>query len=152
MQNDNLLKQRIGLRISQAGHLCKAYAIQTFSAHNFIITPEQFTVLSVLIENDGLYQRQISTMTMKDRPNITRIINILEKLELINRVSDTNRRKIYKIFITEKGKNVYGEVLPVILKIWKETIKDIDENELNTCIDVIEKIKHNLCNNTVLQL
>ena len=152
MQNEILKTQKIGLKLSQVGTLSRMFAIQTFAAKGFIITPEQFTVLSVLIENDGLYQRQISAITLKDRPNITRILNILEKLNLISRVSDTNKRKIYKIFITEKGKKVYEEVLPVILDIWKATCEGIEINSLYSCIDVIEKIKQNLSKNTILQI
>ena len=129
MQNEILKTQKIGLKLSQVGTLSRMFAIQTFAAKGFIITPEQFTVLSVLIENDGLYQRQISAITLKDRPNITRILNILEK-----------------------GKKVYEEVLPVILDIWKATCEGIDINSLYSCIEVIEKIKQNLSKNTILQI
>ena len=44
------------------------------------------------MHRDGLYQRQLSEITMKDRPNITRIINILEKNGYVTRVSDKNKR------------------------------------------------------------
>lgn len=52
MQNEILKTQKIGLKLSQVGTLSRMFAIQTFAAKGFIITPEQFTVLSVLIEND----------------------------------------------------------------------------------------------------
>ena len=57
--------------------MTRAIAVQKFTQEGHPITPEQMTVLAALIDHDGMYQRQISAITLKDRPNITRSINIL---------------------------------------------------------------------------
>ena len=62
------------------GKKSKILALQRFSMNNYPITPEQFTILAALVEQDGMYQSQIAHWTMKDRPNITRLTNILEKV------------------------------------------------------------------------
>ena len=85
MDNKDLLKSRIGMKLVRVGKMTRAIATQRFTKENFPLTPEQYTVLTAILDHDGLYQRQISAITLKDRPNITRIINILEKrLTLIN--------------------------------------------------------------------
>ena len=144
MDNKDLLKSRIGMKLVRVGKMVRAIAIQKFSKANFPITPEQFTVLTAIIDHDGLYQRQISALTLKDRPNITRIINIHEKMGYVTKTPDVNKRKIYKINITEKGREIYNLVLPTVAEHWQNTVKEVSDEELTSCLRVLNKIKSNL--------
>ncbi len=144
MDKHNLLKSRIGMKLVRVGRMVRAIANQKFVKANLPITPEQFTVLTAILDHDGLYQRQIGALTLKDRPNITRIINILEEKGLVTRTPDTNKRKIFKINITDKGKEAYNEVLPTVAEHWQSTIEDVSDEELENCLTVLNKIKANL--------
>lgn len=152
MEKKNLLKSKIGLKLVTIGKMSKVFALQSFTVKKHPITPEQFSVLSALAEQDGMYQRQIATYTLKDRPNITRIINILENMELVKRSSGVDKRKVFKIHITEKGRQVYEEVLPTILGIWSSTVEGISDEEITTALKVLGKIRENLSNNLNIQL
>lgn len=152
MQKNKILEHRIGLKLVQTGMLSRVFALQTFAENKLSISPEQFTVLATLIEQDGLYQRQISAITLKDRPNITRIINILENDGLVKRLSDVNGRKIFKIFITEKGREVFEQSLPTMYQIWKETVEGIDDDTLETCLSALNKIRENLKSKVNMQI
>lgn len=83
-------------------------------------------------------------MTLKDRPNITRIVNILEGMEFVTRTSDVNKRKIFKINITEKGKQAHEQALPTVLELWQESVEGVTDEELQSCLKVLNKIKLNL--------
>ncbi len=144
MDKHNLLKSRIGMKLVRVGRMVRAIANQKFVKANLPITPEQFTVLTAILDHDGLYQRQIGALTLKDRPNITRIINILEEKGLVTRTPDTNKRKIFKINITDKGKEAYNEVLPTVAEHWQSTVEDVSDEELENCLTVLNKIKANL--------
>lgn len=124
--------------------MTRAIAVQKFAQEGHPITPEQMTVLAALIDHDGMYQRQISAITLKDRPNITRIINILEKMGLVTRKQDVNKRKIYKIFITEDGRQVFNKVIPTALELWQKTIEGVPEEDLRITLKVLQKFKENL--------
>ncbi len=152
MQVEKLLEQKIGPLLAQIGMLSRVFAIQSFGRNDFEITPEQFTVLSALCENGALYQRQICAITLKDRANITRIINILEPLGLISRQVESHGRQIQKVQITDKGREVYEKVLPAILKIWAETVENIPDSDMEQCFATLQKIKENLQNKTTLNL
>ena len=132
--------------------MTRAIAVQRFSAKNFEITPEQLMVLSALIDHDGLYQRQIGMITLKDRPNITRIINILEKMNFVTRKPDVNKRKIYKIFVTDEGKNVVKKVMPTALELWENIVDGVDEDELEITLKVMNKFKENLMKDMNIQI
>lgn len=144
MEQLELLKSRIGMKLVRIGKMTRAIAVQKFTQEGHPITPEQMTVLAALIDHDGMYQRQISAITLKDRPNITRIINILEKMGLVTRKQDVNKRKIYKIFITEDGRKVFDKVIPTALELWQKTIEGVPEDDLRITLKVLQKFKENL--------
>lgn len=147
MEKKNLLESKIGPKLSTVGKKSKILALQRFAMHHYPITPEQFSILAALMENDGMYQSQIAASTMKDRPNITRLTNILENMNFVKRKADVNKRKVFKIFITEEGKRTYNLILPTILEIWKDTIDNINDDELEITLNVLQKIRINLDNN-----
>lgn len=144
MDKTDLLKSRIGMKLVRVGKMVRAIANQKFVKANYEITPEQFTVLTAILDHDGLYQRQIGAITLKDRPNITRIISILENKGLVTRTPDINKRKIFKINITKKGKAEYEHVAPTVIEHWQDTISGVSDKELTQCLKVLNKIKDNL--------
>ena len=144
MNKDAIIRHKVGLKLSQVGMLSKVFAMQSFVNGECNITPEQFTILATLIEHDGLYQRQIGAITLKDRPNITRLTRILEGMGLITKQQDSNKRKVYKIFITEKGRQMYEKVLPTVIDLWGASIDGIPAEEVNACLQTLHKIKSNL--------
>lgn len=152
MKQLDLLKSRIGMKLVRIGKMTRAIAVQRFSAKNFEITPEQLMVLSALIDHDGLYQRQIGMITLKDRPNITRIINILEKMNFVTRKPDVNKRKIYKIFVTDEGKNIVKKVMPTALELWENIVDGVDEDELEITLKVMNKFRENLMKDMNIQI
>lgn len=140
------------MKLVRIGKMTRAIAVQRFSAKNFEITPEQLMVLSALIDHDGLYQRQIGMITLKDRPNITRIINILERMNFVTRKPDVNKRKIYKIFVTDEGKNVVKKVMPTALELWENIVDGVDEDELEITLKVMNKFRENLMKDMNIQI
>lgn len=137
-------KQITGAMLVAAGVYTRIYSRQCFRENNFDITPVQFVVIEVLMHRDGLYQRQLSEITLKDRPNITRIINILEKNGYVNRVADKNKRKVFKIYLTDKAKNLFPALAQVAKDYRKTMTEGIDKNDLETCMSVLNKVLDNL--------
>ena len=62
----------------------------------------------------------------------------------MTRTSDVNKRKIIKINITEKGKKAYNQALPTVLELWQESVEGVSDEELQSCLKVLNKIKVNL--------
>ena len=152
MVQEKLINQRIGVRLARVGMLSKAFAIQTFNKLNIEITPEQFLILMALNDNDGIYQRQLANMTFKDRPNINRIVSILERGKYIVSQCFSNGRQIKQLFITDKGKSICNKILPIIFDVWNTTTKGLEENEIEQFINTLQKIEQNLRDNTFLQV
>lgn len=106
----NFLNKKVLFTLMTTGLLSKIATLQMYAKNKFSITPEQYLILSILVETGELYQRQICEITYKDRPNMTRLINILEKDGLVKRIQDVNGRKINKIRVTEKGATLHATI------------------------------------------
>lgn len=148
----DIIKDRIGSVIYVVGSLIRGLSSQTFSEKNFGITPEQYLILLLIIENEGVYQRQICEITLKDRANIARIVEILFQKGLIQKKTDSNGRRIYKIIATQKGKDLIKEIEPCDLELREFITRDISEEDLNITRKTLEKIRENVIDSIKLQI
>ncbi len=148
----NFLNKKVLFTLMTTGLLSKIATLQMYAKNKFSITPEQYLILSILVETGELYQRQICEITYKDRPNMTRLINILEKDGLVKRIQDVNGRKINKIRVTEKGATLHATIKPHMLELRDEAVKDIKKEELEVCFAIMNKMMENLEKKTKLHI
>lgn len=135
----------IGNAIVQAGRSIKMFNLEMFAKQKFEITPEQYVVLSMLSEETPLHQNKLCELLCKDKANMTRILSILEKKELIEKSHQVeNKKQVNKINITEKGKLLRNKITPVIKDSREQYLKDITEDDMYVCIKVLTKIHENL--------
>lgn len=148
----SVIKNRIGSTIYMVGSLVRGLSSQTFTDRNFGITPEQYLVLLLIIENEAVYQRQICEITLKDRANVARIIEILLSKELIEKTADSNGRRIFKIVGTQKGKDLIKTIEPCDIELKNFITRDIAQEELEITRRTLEKIQANVINSVKLQI
>ncbi len=146
------LGKKIKTNIYNTGVVSRALSSQTFSEKGFDITPEQYLILELLIDNDEMYQRQIAEITHKDRANVARIIKILKDKGLIEKIPQARGRRIYKIVVTEKGKKVKDEIYPTIIELRKILYANISKEDLITTFNTIQKIYENAKDKVKLQI
>lgn len=147
--NKTFLHNLIGNTLVVVGILTRVNALKVYADKGFSITPEQFTVLRLLVEEGDMYQRQIGEILYKDRPNMTRILNILEEQQLVTRTDVLGKKMISA---TMAGQEMYKMILPVSISERKTLIQGIDENDLKTCINVLEQMKKNLGSKVKMQV
>ncbi len=58
-----------------------------FNSASLRITIEQWSVLYQLWKQDGQSQQELCNATFRDKPSITRLVDNLEKLQLVKRVA-----------------------------------------------------------------
>ncbi len=148
----DIITDRIGSIIYVVGGLVRGLSSQTFSEKQFEITPEQYLILLLIIENEGVYQRQICEITLKDRANVARIVEILHQKELIEKVTDSNGRRIFKIIATQKGKDLVNKIDPCDMELREIITKDITAEELQITRRTLDKIKQNVIDRVKLQI
>lgn len=130
--------------VSKTAHYFKIAGLQFFKEKGFKVTPEQFAILFILYKDDGLYQRQLGKIAFKDRPNITRLVDILDKIGLVRREIDVNDRRIIKVFITDKGKKEVETIYPYILEIRGKAMNGVTAEDEQILRNILDKIRNNL--------
>jgi DNA-binding MarR family transcriptional regulator len=111
---------------------------------NLPITPEQFSVLSHLWKKDGLQQTELALCTNRNRANVTRILDILERENIVERRDDANDRRVFRIYLTDKGKSLREATAKCAEQSIKDSLKGLTKDEIDTCMKVLLKIKSNV--------
>lgn len=147
------LKGRIGSLIYITGTLVRGLSSQTFTEKNFELTPDQYVILNLLLENEEIMcQRQLAEITFKDRANISRIIDILHQKGFIKKIPDSNGRKIYKLIVTQKGKDARDKILSTDIELRNIITNNISEEELAVTFNTLEKMNLNIRDKVKLQI
>lgn len=111
---------------------------------NLPITPEQFSVLTHLWQKDGLPQTELAFCTDRNRANVTRIIDILEREGIVERKDDESDRRVFRIYLTEKGKSLREETAKCAAKSIEDSLSGLTKEEIDTCTKVLLQIRSNL--------
>lgn len=115
-----------------------------FKAKNHNITTEQWSVLAKLHYEDGIYQKQIADSLIKDKPTTTRILDLLEKKNLIIRISDDKDRRKFRVYLTQDGKNIVNGLIPVAMEFQNRLKSNLSLAELDKFVEILEKINKNI--------
>lgn len=118
--------------------------LRAFALEGVDITTEQWSILACLWQKDKVTQQTLCTLTLKDKPSMTRLIDNLEKRNLVIRVSDHTDRRINLIHLTDAGMELQVKATEIVQKIASKTLNMITDEELNVCRSVLKKIMTNL--------
>ncbi len=100
----------------------------------FDISPEQWSLIFRVVENEGLTQKMLSDSTYKDQANITRSIARLEKKGFLLRVSNDEDKRVINIFPTSKAKQLVEKIVPISYEYNKFLSKGLESSEYKQLI------------------
>jgi DNA-binding MarR family transcriptional regulator len=109
---------------------------KAFSENGVEVTPIQVMLLFFLQKNNGSSLTQISQGLMLENPTVTGLIDRLEKLGYVKRSNHPDDRRVYLIYLTEKGNMVAKRALPIIKKLNEEIKAGYSKKE----IDAFKKV------------
>ncbi len=111
---------------------------------NLPITPDQFRVLTHLWQHNGCSQQELAAGSLRDRANVTRIIDILEREGIVERTDHESDRRIFKIQLTKKGKAIEKDAMACGQAAIDDALKGISKSDLEVCMKVLNKTIENL--------
>ncbi len=117
---------------------------RNFKKAGLEFTPEQWTVLSNLWQQEGITQQDLCNATFKDKPSMTRLIDNLEKQELVERKADKTDRRTNLIFLTKKGKKLKETANQTVLTTMQEAFSGLEEEELQVARKVLKVVFENI--------
>jgi len=124
------LDESLGYIINRTALRLKQELYQTFKTKGYNITPEQWAVLNRLWEQEGLSQVELADKTFKDKPNVTRMLDVLEKRNFIFRQRDETDRRAFKVYLTEDGKRLKEKLIPLAIEVLERGQENLTNEDI----------------------
>jgi len=106
------------------------------------LTMAQFGLLfAISEEKEEVILKDIAEKMGKDKSAILRMIDLLEKKELVRRVVDLNDRRKNYLMVTKKCERLIAEFRDVELELNCELLEGISDADIQTFYKVVDRIK-----------
>jgi MarR family transcriptional regulator for hemolysin len=110
------------------------------------VTVGQWKVIVMLVNQDGLTQKEIAERLGLEGPTLIPIIDKMEKDDLVVRKVDPSDRRNNKIYRTEKANELWDKMVKCAVKVRQISLKDIPEDNIDITKNVLECVYQNLRN------
>ncbi|MGL5312090.1 MAG: MarR family winged helix-turn-helix transcriptional regulator [Peptostreptococcaceae bacterium] len=135
---ENNTREPIGRYISQIYRKGNSFITKELSQYG--IGSGQIMFLNQLYKKDGISQEELSENLNIDKGTTCRAIKKLEEEKFLIREKDEHDKRAYKLYLTDKSKEMKDSVYGV-LKEWEKTIsKNLSEEEVDTLLSILKKI------------
>jgi DNA-binding MarR family transcriptional regulator len=142
--SDFVLDNSVGFLVNRTALRLKRELQQAFRRQGFTVTAEQWALLNRLWEQEGLSQVQLAERTFKDKPNVTRMVEVLERNGLVHRQQNRRDRRAYHVFLTPAGRELRSAMIPLAVEVLRRALRGLDENEVEELRRVLERIDRNI--------
>lgn len=115
-----------------------------FNVSGLNITIEQWSVLYHLWKQDGISQQELCNATFRDKPSITRLVDNLERLNLVKRVASENDRRINLIYLTKHAQKLQEETMALAEDTLNEALETVPAEKVDVCKEVLQIVYDNL--------
>ncbi len=143
---DYHIKDTLGFILYRTALALKSALQRCLNENGYEITPEQWGLIRHLWEEEGLSQREIGEKAAKDKPNITRILDALEKKRIIFRQPDPRDRRKYCIYLTKEGKQLHERLFPLVQNLRQKVTQNVAPQDIDLLKDTLNKIYQNIGN------
>lgn len=143
MENSNIEKN-VNHRLATVATLAKRLVYRNIADAKLNITPDQWTILHYLWEEDGLTIGELVRQTKKDFANIMHITNILVREEYLKKEKDKHDKRCYRVYLLPKAKNIRPSIEIIHDKTLSATLKGISQEEQELFLSLLSRLENNI--------
>jgi len=136
-------RKELGLYIDRTYKVVRQDLINRFRSKNLDITPEQWVVLSRLHHEGKLYQTDLANKSFRDKPTVSRILDLLVKKSLVERVQDKLDARKYLISLTNEGEKLVDAATPEVEESREKGWTNLTEEEYDMLVCLLDKVFSN---------
>jgi len=96
--------------------------------------------LRVLWEEDGLSQRELSQRVGMMEPTTASALNTMERKGFVRRLRNRADRRIVNVFLTERGRQLREQLLPLAAEVNRVALRDVTGEELARLRAILRKL------------
>ncbi|GAB2552429.1 DNA-binding MarR family transcriptional regulator [Gracilibacillus alcaliphilus] len=98
--------------------------------HNYPVTTPQFVALQYLLEHGDLTLGELSKKINLAFSTTTDLVDRMEKNDIVERVKDTKDRRVVRIHLLDKGREIINEVIEKRQKYLGEVLSNVKEEDM----------------------
>jgi DNA-binding MarR family transcriptional regulator len=134
-----------GALYDMPGHLirrCHQIAVALFfeECGAFEITPQQYAVLSVLADNDGVDQITLAGLAALNRTTAGEIVDRMVSAGLLERHDNPRDRRAKNIFLTQSSRTLLSEAREAVARVQQRLLQPLSPAERETLIRLLGRI------------
>ncbi len=134
-----------GALYGMPGHLirrCHQIAVALFfeECGAFEITPQQYAVLSVLADNDGVDQITLAGLAALNRTTAGEIVDRMVSAGLLERRDNPLDRRVKNIFLTKPSLKLLSDVHEAVVRVQHRLLEPLGPAERETFIELLARI------------
>lgn len=138
------LTESLGFLVSRANASMRAGFNRAIGEAGIAATSEQWGILNIVRSSPGIIQSEIAERSIKDRTNVTRMLDLLERNGHIERRSDANDRRSYRIYITAAGVSLLDRLLPLAAAVNQKATRGFTGEDLRLLTGLLKRIHANM--------
>lgn len=137
------LSDKINHRIVVSATLLKRQIHRIISEEKLEITPDQWTILSYLWDENGLTVGELASRSLKDFANVTRIVDKLQKQAYVTKTKNEKDSRSFLVFYTDKAMDIKEHVERCQKRSTAISMEGLSETEKEIFLQIIKKIEAN---------
>lgn len=134
------LNNNIIYLVSSFAHHFTRLLTLSFQKQGIPVTAEQFAILVLLSQEDGLPQQEISQRLERDKTTITRVLINLKKQKLIRQQGDAADSRAKQVYLTAQGKRLQARALEVAGDLYTYVLAGINEKEVRQGVKLLQEM------------
>lgn len=108
------------------------------------VTVDQWAILNLLWEADGQTPVELARRADKDKPNVTRLLQILEDKQYVVRKPDPKDRRSHHIWLTESGAALKNRLLDLGVLCYERACQGLSKQDFDTLKDLLNRVYINV--------
>lgn len=121
-----------------------SYDLFNQRAKNFVINPQQFHLMNLILQHDGINQRELAQMLKITPATLSVRIKRLEKAEFLIRDVDLDDKRNFILKLTPQGKELIDRSYEHMKRNITLMFAGVTKEELASLKSCLNKIQHNL--------
>ncbi|UTW63972.1 MarR family transcriptional regulator [bacterium SCSIO 12741] len=122
----------------------KRFSLRFFEEHGITMTIDQWVALRKINESDQISQIELAQAIDKDAASLTRILDILEKRNWVQRLRNPGDRRRFDLALTREGEKVAKQAYEVVKQIREIGVKGVSSSDLEAAMRVMRAIDKNM--------
>lgn len=140
---NRVIDASIGYLVGRTSRTIVKRLTKKFQDAGFDVSYEQWSILIHLYRKDGQTQQALARIAVKDKAAITRLLNVLEKKNIVLRVPDRTDKRSKLIYLTNKAKEFKSDLVALVEEMLHEAEQGISFEEMEQCRTTLNKIFDN---------